>query len=1088
MLHRAKSPCRTTIDDVLRLATANSASDANHFSRDNFVLEALYCLPEFGLSPDPLLQAVDDFLADSPDVVPIALPGRNFRYTTPPVLREERKLLRVVRRLRRRRGLIVRQRYLDRTLKNYPYLNEEQVIYVRHLTQATRAIRLGQGLAGTGKTTAVRAAVEAFERQGYRVIGAAPTGRAAEVLSASIGIECMTLTKFLGDYRFPVSAQIKHHARQLTRAARRRRTRRFRQPRPQKLKKGKTVILVDEAGMISTRHTRMLAEHAERSNATICLIGDAKQLPAVEGTSPFKSLGKRMQHPTLETIRRQKEEWARTAARALANGRVGIALALYAEHKLLKVCDDFQSAIRKAALDWTAEGLNTPERAIILTSTNDAADEANHLCQQHCLNAGCLRKNRWLDIVDESDSGVYSARAHVGDRVLFTKNSYGKHGYGVDNGSLGTIMEINRIRRTILVRMDHGRTVLIPVRRFPHIRLGYAMTTYKGQGGTFPTAYCVVGGPMQNLPASYVQLSRARRDTHIYTTQELLDASLKHIHDSPLAEEMRRRPDLRLASDLLEAYPQPEVTRRKAKIRQVRIPEPPESEATNTPTPEPTPMEASPLQALPASEEAIANPTSQGFKQVAEEHTDARASGESAASRPENVSARAVQPRSSAAPTRHPTQKTPVPPAKKSVIQRNAATREKQPQRVPEPVSAEPSEDAKATSPAGPEKATGPENTFVFGKYQRMRFPEGRYYIEGRATLQASYIDGREMPPGHRSTPQPGRPLRYCSRSLFAERVEPYCSDREPLQALLSDGRIQLRATGSGDYIDAFCPRNEVWSIIADDSLGLVSVSDDIHEAIPVLNKPGVIRQLKTLDDLEWSLGELIPSDRLFFSLFAHCRRAISWRIPWTDEPTQVTKELLGQLCNLLFEDPQARLVFDCCSELFTEMNIKVWQHHFREAFKAFPTPSDPHLFNRLARVVYLGEDTPAILKEAAQTAVKQCPEDLQDSLTYPFLQTIDSLKLGIEKFREETFLPVDKTEAIMRTLYEAAGRPMPSHAQFLRAIESPYAITPENMHSIPALQEVVKFCCAYLGGCEQLAKMIVQRFAEDFGKSFPQS
>jgi ATP-dependent exoDNAse (exonuclease V) alpha subunit len=97
--------------------------------------------------------------------------------------------------------------------------------------------------------------------------------------------------------------------------------------------------------------------------------------------------------------------------------------------------------------------------------------------------------------------------------VLFTRNS---RALGVVNGDLGTVLGAAR-PEMIVVRLDTGGTVTVPLTDFPHLRLGYAMTTHKGQGVTCDTAYVLLGEELQDLHLSYVQASRARGDTHLFT-------------------------------------------------------------------------------------------------------------------------------------------------------------------------------------------------------------------------------------------------------------------------------------------------------------------------------------------------------------------------------------------------------------------------------------------------------------------------------------------------------------------------------------------------------------------------------------------
>lgn len=551
--HGPRKP-KGNIKHVIKAAVAGLTQQKNHFTRRDVLITTLSILPEFGLDPEPVFDEVDAFLEKDPSIVSLGGARDARRYTTKQILTEERRMLAALDRLNQRPGLALSDRQLGRQLQKHPSLRADQNQLVQHLTQHNSAFRIGLGWAGTGKTYALKTCVDGWKRQGYRVLGAAPTGEAATVLAAEIGIECHTITKLLGDFRLPLSAALLHHVRQFIRAAKRKRTWAFRQPKPAKITK-KTILLVDEAGMIGTRHMRMLAELVAQGGGTLCLIGDPAQLPAVESTPPLEALTRRYPTAALTHIQRQKTAWARRAAKAFAQGHVREALQLFAEKHRITVRDTIEEAIQQACLDWTEEGLLTPHRAIILANTNDIAHAANTVCQEHRLRAGTVQSGCSIRIRDEREDTVYESTAYLYDRVLFTRNSRGRNGYGVDNGSLGTVTAISPFTPEMTVLLDHGRTVRVNVAKFPHIRLSYALTTYKAQGASIPKILAIVGGELQNLPASYVQATRAIEDTQFYTTRDLLQPDLSDLTKSPLAKQMARRPDLRLASEFLAKSP-----------------------------------------------------------------------------------------------------------------------------------------------------------------------------------------------------------------------------------------------------------------------------------------------------------------------------------------------------------------------------------------------------------------------------------------------------------------------------------------------------------------------------------------------------
>ena len=565
--HGPRKP-KGSIKKVIREAAKALLRQKNHFSRDDLLLQTLAMLPDYGLPPDTVFDEVDHFLAHDPNIVPLGNHDGGPRYTTKRILNEENRMFDALDKMSKRAGITLSEKAVNRQLAKNRTLSEEQVELVRYLIQKGSAFCIGLGLAGTGKTSRVlKTSVKVCQRLGYRFLVVAPTGQAARVVGNEINLQGDTLTKFLGDFKLPWSAALKHHGWQFLQAARGRRTWRFRQPRAVKITP-KTIVVVDESGMIPTPQMRILAELVEKGKGKLWLIGDPAQLPAVETTSPLQSLSRRYGAVTLRDIRRQKQLWARRAAKLFAAGRVGPALAAFAKKNRITVRDDLNRTVRQACLDWTAEGLLTPHRVLILANSNDLTHTANQICQEHRLRAGVLQANRSIRVTDEQDDAVYESRLHVHDRVLCTKNSHGRNGYGVDNGSLGTVTAISPFTPEIAVALDDGRHVRINVAKYPHIRLGYAVSTYRSQGSSIAHVHAIVGGILQSMPSSYVQATRGVEDTCLYTTKDLLNASLENVEHSPLAKQMSKRPDLRLASDLLTDSPL-DLRKRKPRIHKV---------------------------------------------------------------------------------------------------------------------------------------------------------------------------------------------------------------------------------------------------------------------------------------------------------------------------------------------------------------------------------------------------------------------------------------------------------------------------------------------------------------------------------------
>lgn len=545
---------RNTAEDLAHaLASAKDrmGDRYSHFSFREFLFEVLLEAPKWGLSPEAIPQAARDYLATATDIIKLRPIDGDIRYTTRAILKRETRLLRHTIRLRKSPGAQVDRHRTENILSRFPGLRADQAGAVRHLTRRKGRLRILCGKAGTGKTTTLRVARKIWLKHGYRVIGMTFTGKAARVLQNATGIETDTIHRRLADHKPCPKRVIKHHLRQFVRALMGKPTYRRKSPKPIKIDK-KTIVVVDEAGMVNTRHMRMIMQKVQQGGGTLVPSGDPSQLPPVEGPAPFRSICRRAGFVELTQICRQEDQWAREAVDLFSQGKTGEAIRLYAAHRLVTVRDDRDEAMKARVLDWTAVGLTTPEQAAVLVATNHESEMANHLLQAKRLEAGCLDARHSIEIRDEDPAKgiVYVNRVHVGDRILFTRID---RRYGVENGAVGTVIALkpSLFRKAIAVKLDDGRRAIIPVNNFPHMRLGYAYTTHKSQGMTLRRAFVLVGGPMQDLPISYVQASRASHETRFYTEKALLDEYLEEVEGSPLAKQMAQTPDLTLASDLL---------------------------------------------------------------------------------------------------------------------------------------------------------------------------------------------------------------------------------------------------------------------------------------------------------------------------------------------------------------------------------------------------------------------------------------------------------------------------------------------------------------------------------------------------------
>jgi Ti-type conjugative transfer relaxase TraA len=457
-------------------AVAKITAHQSHFSERDLIRTTAEEAQGRGIGADAVLSVSKSHLENSSEIVALGKLRGEERYTTKEMLALEAKMLGQVEATKQDRYLPVSSNAIEAAIGAREGISAEQVQAVRHLTEKEGRVQVVSGMAGTGKSYMLGAVREAWERQGYKVYGAALSGKAAQGLQDGAGIQSETIHKTLFDVQ---SGRLALNS--------------------------KSVLVVDEAGMVGTRQMAELVEVTERAKAKLVLVGDARQLQPVDAGGPFKAIAERVGQAELIENRRQKDDWTKKAVAHFSSGDAAKALEEYAKRGLVSVAENRDAAIQSLVNDWKGGGVEKPQSNLILASSNAEAKKLNASAQEERYKQGKL---------SELSLRADGTRFYEKDRILFTKNS---RLYGVRNGQLGTVEQIDEKSLTASVRLDSGKQVKVPVEHYPHIRLGYAVTTHKSQGMTAENTFILAGGSMQDRELSYVQASRASGTTRFYT-------------------------------------------------------------------------------------------------------------------------------------------------------------------------------------------------------------------------------------------------------------------------------------------------------------------------------------------------------------------------------------------------------------------------------------------------------------------------------------------------------------------------------------------------------------------------------------------
>jgi hypothetical protein len=288
----------------------------------------------------------------------------------------------------------------------------------------------------------------------------------------------------------------------------------------------RTVIFVDEAGMVDTHRMADLLHLCDRHGCSIRLIGDPAQLSAIGpgGLLPRMLDIDGMPRAELEEIHRTPHQWMRDFQNLVRDGRSAEALDILHAHNAAHIFDTRDEAMQRMVDDWdTWRHDHAPDDTLLVVHTSNAdVDTVNVLAQAKRKYAGELG----AEAVSSPDRDYW---LREGDRVMFREKSYyldDRAQPRIENGARGTITAVDTHHATVTVRLEEPgraeRSVEIDLARCAALRLDYASHVYPAQGDTRTRTAELTGGPSLSRESAYVGGSRLRERHDLYTSREQL--------------------------------------------------------------------------------------------------------------------------------------------------------------------------------------------------------------------------------------------------------------------------------------------------------------------------------------------------------------------------------------------------------------------------------------------------------------------------------------------------------------------------------------------------------------------------------------
>ena len=372
----------------------------------------------------------------------VDLPGAEASLTTDRTVGEERETVALMRGGQARGRAPMRGWQVQGHLNKGPLTAGQKDAVKLILSAKDRTVGV-QGYAGTGKTTMLNRARTLAEKKGWRMAGLAPSASAAQTLATEAGIPTETLQMFLARNAGVAEGRLTKKGAREMRAV-------F----------AKTILVVDEGSLASTVQARdLLRIAAELRIPRVVLVGDAKQLDAVDAGKPFAQLqAAGMQTATMGEIMRQRDPVLKEAVEASLKGDIGRAFEKLGSNVAEVKPDNIAGAVaaRWLRLDEEARantGVMAPSHALRQQINGHIRER---LAREGRIHGPAMQSERLVSMGYTNAEKALAANYGARDVVAFHR-PYKR--IGVEKGDERRVMGVDHKARAVLLDDRHGGRV-----------------------------------------------------------------------------------------------------------------------------------------------------------------------------------------------------------------------------------------------------------------------------------------------------------------------------------------------------------------------------------------------------------------------------------------------------------------------------------------------------------------------------------------------------------------------------------------------------------------------------------------------------
>ena len=336
----------------------------------------------------------------------------------------------------------------------YP-LSQEQSLAIRYATARGGRVAVIEGAAGSGKTTTLRPITDLHREHGYEIVPTAVAWRTAVALGDDCNARPYCVDKLL---KLAAKGQVEIGRR--------------------------TLIVVDEAGMLSTRQAHHILQLSERHGAKVVFAGDTRQQQPVEAGPGLRLIRDVAGSVRVDRIRRQKADledvlvhvhgetpeqarfragltnpqerdsiladyeamdrkplftpWQVSVSEALRDGEAEQAIEAWRLRGRLHLCHDEEKTLTRLVDDWGRHVRAEPDAAtVVLARTRAEARALSWLMRQRVLAHTSEAKRAVIEVSRDLDGRLTEPlEIAVGDRLRIGATQWDKQLF---NGTVVTV-------------------------------------------------------------------------------------------------------------------------------------------------------------------------------------------------------------------------------------------------------------------------------------------------------------------------------------------------------------------------------------------------------------------------------------------------------------------------------------------------------------------------------------------------------------------------------------------------------------------------------------------------------------------------